>query len=236
MPFPNFYPPLFQWVVSLVRHSGLFSFDAAFKLAVAIPLWLLPAAIWMLARNLSEKNETVALMAAFSSHLLLLVPQFQPLFFGLSYLSTLAVGLYTQPLGFLLMIGWYVVYLEAHKRYWRFALSGTLLALTVLANFFSAITAAVVVIATLSWDAYRYFAATQSESRREARCEFLAHAFSPLLAVGLASFWLVPMVTEYSYLVTRPITISLRQYIPPALWCWYALATLGMLYWLRQPA
>src|SRR5512145_2110484 len=34
MPFPNFYPPLFFWLVSLLHHAG-FSFGAAFKLVIA---------------------------------------------------------------------------------------------------------------------------------------------------------------------------------------------------------
>lgn len=235
MPFPNFYPPLFQWTVSLLHHSGLFSFDAAFKLMVALPLWLLPVAIWLLARSLSGKNETVALIAAFGSHLLLLVPQMQPLFFGLSYLSTLAIGLYTQPLGFVLMIIWYVVYRTAQQRYWQIVLAGILLALTVLANFFSAITAAELVLVTLACDVWNYFRASDGDAEGGVRRAVWAHAVSPLIAAGLAAFWLVPMVTEYSYLVTRPITVSLGQYISPALWCWYALAAFGMVCWLRRP-
>lgn len=235
LPFPNFYPPLFQWMISLLHQTGLCSFDFAFKLVVALPLWLLPAAVWMLARRLSEHNENAALIAAFGSHLLLLVPQIQPLFFGLSYLSTLAVGLYTQPLGFVLLIVWYSVYLNAHQRRYGCALAGVLLALTVLGNFFSAITAALLVTATLIGDGVSYLTAKQSERWSAARDALLAHSLAPLIAAGLAAFWLVPMVTDYGYLVTRPITISLRQHITPALWCWYVLAAGGLFYWLRRP-
>src|SRR5437764_6556753 len=34
MPFPNFYPPLFYWLVALLQHTHLFSFATAFKLVV----------------------------------------------------------------------------------------------------------------------------------------------------------------------------------------------------------
>jgi len=46
MPFPNFYPPLFFWLVSLLHHTGLFSFGAAFKLVVGVPLIIMPLAFW----------------------------------------------------------------------------------------------------------------------------------------------------------------------------------------------
>src|SRR5689334_6826457 len=42
MPLPNFYPPLFFWLVSLVHHTGLVSFGAAFKLVLAVPLIIMP--------------------------------------------------------------------------------------------------------------------------------------------------------------------------------------------------
>src|SRR5215207_1793044 len=60
MPFPNFYPPLFYWCIALLRHTHLFSFAAAFKLLVCLPVLLLPAGMWMLAWTASERNRVVA--------------------------------------------------------------------------------------------------------------------------------------------------------------------------------
>src|SRR5262245_60460951 len=56
MPFPNFYPPLFFWTVSFLHHIHLFSFDTAFKLLILLPTILMPAAMWLLAYTLSNKN------------------------------------------------------------------------------------------------------------------------------------------------------------------------------------
>src|SRR5205814_6083707 len=104
MPFPNFYPPLFYWLVALIQHTHLVSFDTAFKLVMALPLLVLPAAIWTLAWVLSNKQRAVANGAACASLLLLFIPQFQlKTVAGLDYFSTLVVGLYTQPLGFVLL-------------------------------------------------------------------------------------------------------------------------------------
>src|SRR5712664_2818531 len=67
MPFPNFYPPLFYWCVALLDHTHLFSFALAFKLMVALPALLMPAALWFLAWSLSDGNRIVATASACAS-------------------------------------------------------------------------------------------------------------------------------------------------------------------------
>src|SRR6266849_3729393 len=37
MPFPNFYPPLFYWLVALLHHTHLFSFSTSFKIMIMLP-------------------------------------------------------------------------------------------------------------------------------------------------------------------------------------------------------
>src|SRR5205085_2117977 len=235
MPFPNFYPPLFYWLVALLHHTRIVSFSAAFKLVMALPLLLLPAAIWLLAWFVARRRRAVAHCAAAVCLLLLFVPQFQlKTVSGLDYYSTLVVGLYTQPLGFILLLGWFVTYLSAYRSRSRFALSAVLLALTILANFFNAITAALFIAATLTHDAWRYARATDEESRARTRRAALAHLASPLVAAGLAMFWLGPMFVEARYLVTRPFIIPLGELVTPALLVWYALACVGLALGLRR--
>ncbi len=235
MPFPNFYPPLFYWLVALLHHTQLVPFNVAFKLVMALPLLLLPAAIWTLAWVLAHRQRAVANCAACACLLLLFVPQFQlTTISGLDYFSTLVVGLYTQPLGFVLLLCWYALYLGAHRQRWRFTLSAVLLTLTVLANFFNAITATVFIAAVLGNDLWRYRRAADSVTRTLTRNKFGAHLVSPLVAACLASFWLGPMLSEYSYLVTRPFIIPLRELVPPALLVWYAVAGCGLALGLRR--
>ncbi len=235
MPFPNFYPPLFYWLVALLHHTHLISFNVAFKLVMALPLLLLPAAIWTLAWFVTRRQWAVANCAACASLLLLFVPQFQlTTISGLDYFSTLVVGLYTQPLGFVLLLGWYALYTGAHRRRWRFAASAALLALTVLANFFNAITATVFIACVLVNDLWRYRRACDSATRTHARHKFVAHLTSPIVAACLSLFWPGPMLSEYSYLVTRPFIIPLRELVPPALLVWYAVACCGLALGLRR--
>ncbi|HEU4796002.1 MAG TPA: hypothetical protein VFT02_10260, partial [Pyrinomonadaceae bacterium] len=138
-------------------------------------------------------------------------------------------GLYTQPLGFVLLSAWLVIYLGSDPTGdgggatlgWRFALSAILLALTVLSNFFSAITAAVFIAAALAIDVFAYWRG----SRRQHN--FILHLVSPLVAFFLAAFWLVPMMTQYGYFVTRPHAPGLRSMFSVWLVAWYAIAILG---------
>ncbi len=53
MPLPNFYPPLFYWIVAALHHTGL-SLLLAFKLTVAIPFVLIPGALGLLSWCLSR--------------------------------------------------------------------------------------------------------------------------------------------------------------------------------------
>ncbi len=236
MPFPNFYPPLFYWCVALLHHTGLFSFAAAFKLVLTIPVLLMPIAMWLLARTVSDNSRLAATGAALAATALMVDSRFLPFFpSGLDYFSTFQIGLYTQPLGFVLLMLWYVSYTSAHKSRLKFALSCLLLALTVLANFFNAITATLIIAATLASDLIQYRRAPDSNQKASERRALLVHLAAPLVAVGLTSFWLVPMLTQYDYFVTRPSIIEINKLVSPALLVWYFLAVIGIILWLRRP-
>jgi hypothetical protein len=235
MPFPNFYPPLFFWLVSLLHHTHLFSFATAFKLVIALPLIVLPLATWAIAYFHTEKNSKVAFGAAIASATLYTLGEiFQPNT-GLDMSSTLLDGFYTQPLGFVLLLLWMLVYLLPQHVVWRFALSAVLLALTVLANFFNAITATIFIVSVLAYDLWCLFRATNTSERRKLRNTLLLHFASPWLALALTAFWMAPMLSSYEYLVTRPLIRPLGDLVTPPVWCWYFLAAVGAIVWLRRP-
>jgi hypothetical protein len=249
MPFPNFYPPLFYWCVALLHHTHLLSFASAFKLMVVLPVLLIPAAIWVLAWFLSNGNKVVALAATLAGVLLLIdVRIMGTLLAGLDYFSTFQIGLYTQPLGFVLMIAWFVVYSNVESTNLslsdkagrmpalparRFALSALLLAITVLSNFFNAITATVFILAVVSNDLFHLRRAANSEVRRAERNALLSHLLSPVVALLLTLFWIVPMVTEYKYFVTRPFVPETQSLFSLWLTAWFAVAVLGSIAWGR---
>ena len=103
MPYPNFYPPLFYWCVAFLHHTHLLSFGAAFKLLLALSVLLLPAALWVLSWAVFDRDRNIATAAAFAALPLLIDYRFyHPV--GINNASTFLIGLYTQPLGFLLLI------------------------------------------------------------------------------------------------------------------------------------
>lgn len=233
MPFPNFYPPLFYWCVAFLHHSHVASFAIAFKLVLALSVILLPVAVWLLARVVLN-NRMAATFAAFSIIPLLIDKRFYyPL--GLSHASTFLVGLYTHPLGFVLLIAWYVVYLKVHHSRLRFVVGAALLALVILSNFFAAITAALFVAATVVHGLVILRIPTDEKERNDRRKALIAQFISPLLGVLLASFWLVPMLAGSDYFVTRPHAVPFNELVPAAMYAWYVLSIIGILCWLRRP-
>jgi len=233
MSFPNFYPPLFFWLVSLLHHTGLFSYGAAFKLVVGVPLIIMPLAFWGVAYVQSGKNAYIAFGTAIASATLYSLGEiFQPNT-GLDMSSTLLDGFYTQPLGFVLLLAWIVVYLLPKQNVRQFAATSVLLSLTVLANFFNAITAIIFIASVLICDVATWLPSSDQAQRQEQRKNLLFHFLSPWLAVALSAFWLVPMLSSYEYLVTRPLIRPLSQMITTPLWCWYFLAATGAVIWWR---
>ena len=235
MPLPNFYPPLFFWIVSFLHHTHLFSFATAFKLLIGLPLLLMPLVFWCVASRLSGRDHRIAFATAIAAATIYSVGEiFQPNT-GLDQSSTLLDGFYTQPLGFLLLLCWMLFYLSGPQNARRFAISALLLALTVLTNFFNAITAIVFIASVLLCDIVAWTRTANSEERRQLRKNFLLHLLSPWLALALSAFWLVPMLSTYEYLVTRPLIRPLSELITTPLWLWYFLAAAGALIWLRRP-
>jgi len=234
MPLPNFYPPLFFWTVSFLHHTHLFSFATAFKLLIGLPLLLMPLVFWCVAYRLSNGDQRIAIATAIASATLYSVGEiFQPNT-GLDMSSTLLDGFYTQPLGFVLLLCWMLFYLNPQQTTARFAASAVLLTLTVLTNFFNAITAIVFIGSVLLWDIVTLIRSSDPVERSGLRNNLLLHFLSPWLAVALSAFWLVPMLSSYEYLVTRPLIRPLSSLVTRPLWLWYFLAATGALIWLRR--
>ena len=235
MSLPNFYPPLFFWLVSLLHHTGLFSFGAAFKLVLAVPLIIMPLVFWTVAYFQSGKNMHIAFGTAVASATIYGIGEIFQHSTGLDMSSTMLDGFYTQPLGFVLLLVWLLVYLRPRQGVRQFIAAAVLLSLTVLANFFNAITAIIFIASVLSCDIAAWLRTADATQRRQQRTNLLFHFLSPWVAVALAAFWLVPMLSSYQYFVTRPVIRPLSEMITMPLWCWYFLAAAGAVIWWRTP-
>jgi hypothetical protein len=234
MPFPNFYPPLFHWLVGLLQATHILSFENSFKLVLVAPVLLTPAALWLAARTITGGSERAANAAACASVLLMADMSVQTATCGLDYASTFVAGFYTQPLGFVLLLVWLAAYTSTHRSRARAAASSILLALTILANFFNAFAAALLAASTLAFDLLNLRAAKDAQTRTESKRALVFHLATPPVALALCLFWLVPVFGTYEYFVTRPLVVPLGDLVSPQLCVWYAVAASGVVLWLRR--
>jgi hypothetical protein len=234
MPFPNFYPPLFHWLVGLLHASRLLSFENSFKLVLVAPVLLTPAAVWLAARAVAGGRERAAIASACAVVFIMADMSAQGSTCGLDYASTFVAGFYTQPLGFVLLLAWFAVYTGAQRSRARAAAASLLLGLTALANFFNAFTAALLAASTLAFDLLILRAAKDAQSRAEAKRALLVHFITPLVALALCLFWVVPVLDTYEYFVTRPLVIPLSRLVTPTLCAWHLVAAAGVVVMLKK--
>lgn len=233
MPFPNFYPPAFYFCVALFHQAGL-TLESSFKFWLIAPLVAMPAAVWLLGYLVSERSWLVATCSAFAlAPLLLDYRLYRPI--GLDYLSTFGIGLYSQPLGFVLLIVWLGLFLSLRDQRARFIASSAFLALTVLANFFNGITAGLFVFVSLAFGVASWVRSQTADDRRSALVALAVQAGIAATAVALTAFWTFPVVESYDYFVTRPYSVPAGEMVAPAMIAWYALAIIGAVYWFRAP-
>ena len=235
MPYPNFYPPAQVCLITLVQHLSPFSSGATFKLAVLIPSLLLPLAISIAAWRITKRNTLAASGALIVSLFLLADSRFYLRFnSGINLFSAFQLGLYAQSLGFLLLVLWLSIYLSVSQAWWRTGVSAIALALTILSNFFVAITAFVFAAATLLCDGWECWRAFGSGDFRPAVNRLLGRLAVVLVGVLLALFWLAPMLSEYEYFVTRPNPVNLSRYFSPVLYGYCVVALIGAAVWRRN--
>jgi hypothetical protein len=232
MPYPNFYPPAQVWLTALIHYLPLSSSGAAFKLAVLIPVLMLPLVIWIAAWRITGRDTMAASGAMIVSLFLLADSRFYLRFnSGIDLFSAFQLGLYSQSLGFVLIVLWLAFYLSDSQSRGRMGLSAIALALTILSNFFAATVAFVFVAASLIYDVWKCWEALGSGEFRTAVKKLLSRLAVVLAAVLLALFWLAPMFSEYAYFVTRPNPVNLGRYFSPVLWGYCVVALIGAAIW-----
>lgn len=215
MPLPNFYPPLFYWIVALLHHLRM-PLLLAFKLVGAAPLILLPGVLAFVAWRLSRHNLLVAVFTALIAMFRILDSRFETRVpCGLDLESTVIEGLYTQPLGFVMLALWISIYVRPVVTGLNFVFGSILLALAVLGNFFSA-------VAILPFACAGLALGLRTQMWR--RCAMLACAFM------LCMFWTLPVLRDYAFFVTRPLQASIHDVVAPGLitWIWYIAALGGL--------
>ena len=231
-PFPNYYPPLFQWLVAALTNWAGLPFDVAFKGVLAAAALSVPIGIWLIARA-ATRRRSIAILAALAAFPLLFGKQnYRPL--GISYPSTFLVGLYAQPLGFFCAALWYRCFSRA-RRVSGWLISSIALGAVFISSFFTATVAAALWAATTAHTCFRAIRAPSPKSAKRLRRVAAWQALVFAIGLALAAFWLVPMLAERAFFVTRPTQTASGELTNPLLFVWYAIGATGMVLWARRP-
>jgi uncharacterized membrane protein len=114
MPFPDFYPPLFYWLVGALVRLGLAPKAAFLGIQTALSA-ALPLLAYLCARRLAGDR-----VAGWTAGALAIVFQLdgRPLSrFGIGLVATFDVGLASHLLGFVLALGFYFFFLGAERSF-----------------------------------------------------------------------------------------------------------------------
>lgn len=196
MPFPDFYPPLFYFFVAFLSHLGLPA-AVAFLGLQTVASAAVPVLTYACARRLAG-SKTAGLVAG-ALAIAFLVDR-QPLAsFGISLQATFGIGLSTQLLGFCFLLLFYFFFLEADTSPRQAVAAALCLAAVALTN------------VHVVWDAACLFvglAVARTVAARGPRERWRSLALSTAVggvAVLLAAFWLLPMLTRLDYVPTMAL-------------------------------
>lgn len=220
MPFPQFYPPLFYFVIALFSKILPFNYILIFKFFILGLLFTIPILIANLSEKISEKRSTGIIAGIIS---VLLISDFSWRgYWGITLTSVFINGLLPQILGFVCLLLWLRFFLFAEQsRKYEF-LSIIFLFLTILSNAHIAPIAGILFFVTIFIKGASYFSRLKSK-------EFWSWIFLylrlSLIPFCLGFFWYLPMIYSYEYLVAISIPASIREK-NLFLWAWPILLCL----------
>ena len=178
-PQNQFYEPLFSYSVALI--SFIIPIDLAFKLLIAAILILTPVSFYYFSRTFEFSTQDSAAIT-----LLMYACLFFPnSFWGGTFTSTLNTGLVTHALGIMLFF-FFISELKKSFDSGKFLLSSVLLTLIILSHLITSLAAitALIAFATVNWK--------MKGIRIGAKIL--------LLASLLSAFWIIPAVSNASYI------------------------------------
>ena len=205
MPFPQFYPPTLYFLIALCSKLLFFlSYETVFRSFIFIILFLVPGSVAWCAYGITGRKK----VAIWSTFIVVLFLSFSGAEsnYGVSVSSTINTGLLSHPLGFIFFVAWLRYFLEDYKVKKNYALSTILLACIFLSNahlafptlIFFCVDALLVVEKSLRLRDYR----------KALVILWKGYFMRGLISLGIASFWIIPMLTYYQYFTTEILNLS----------------------------
>ena len=205
MPFPQFYPPALYFLIALCSKIFFFiPYETVFRSFIFITLFLVPGSIaWCGYRVTGLKK--VAIWSALVSTVFLSFSGAESNY-GVSVSSTINTGLLSHPLGFLFFVAWIRYFFEDYRIRRNYILSTIFLACVFLSNAHLAFPALILFCVQSLFDTHKYVC--QKRYLYLFSALWKGYFLRGLISIGIASFWIVPLVTYYQYFSTEILDLS----------------------------
>lgn len=213
MPFPNFYPPLFYFLVALLSELG-FAPATAFALIQIASCLAVVVLVYACSHRLSKSRAASLLAAAVAIVYMVDTDAFTR--FGVSHSATFGVGLSSHVVSFALLLGFYYFFLDLGKTRRSLIASSLLLASIALSN------------VHVIWNAMFLFAAhfaarvIAAPDRAQRIAVVKTHLSVGAAAVALSAVWTLPMLAHLSWLATTAL-----DPVSPGVVLWSLLAPIA---------
>jgi len=196
MPFPQFYPPLFYYVTSLIHKITSIEYQQVFKYFLLSTALVAPLITSLLYFYRIKKSKLQTLFVMMLS-VFFISAKSKLGFVGISLSSLLNNGLATQPIAFIFLILWLIFFLNIEKNKMSKYYASFFLFLLFLSN------AHVVLVAFLFFVViflFKFFEIkNKSLKNKEVWNKFFLYFFSGFIPLLIASFWYIPMLYYYNF-------------------------------------
>ena len=208
MPLPQFYPPLWYWLVALLWHILPFiSFINIFKALTLVILFFLPGAIIWLSRKIS-RSPGVGWIAGVLGVLVLSFFDETMSNAGMDIYGVITKAFVPQMLGFFLLLFWIGYFLESLEKPWSRYLSAVLFFGILLSDVH------VIPIAAFIFCVAALFKGgnlvRQIGFKKAARKIGLVYGAETVLPLMAAAVWYIPMLSYYKYFSGIPLFLDIR--------------------------
>lgn len=191
MPFPQFYPPIFYFIVAILAGIFPISYEEVFRLFVVfILLSQVFFVVWLIFRNFF-KNLHVSFLAGIISVLVFSVEDNRFIAWGEGTRSVLYYGLVTQGLAFIFILFFIHFIQRIKENHFYFILTVIMVSLVILTN---SQMVPVIIILLVS-----FFLADIMVNIESFKKNLKLYIFIPILSLVLGSFWYIPMIVNYRY-------------------------------------
>ncbi|HMO78964.1 MAG TPA: hypothetical protein PJ997_02305 [Candidatus Paceibacterota bacterium] len=198
MPFPQFYPPLFYYIVALLYKITNIDYATIFKFVAIFSVFIIPTLLSFSYYKLIKKSFAESFFVLLISVLILSVKsRFE--FISVSIASITNNGLVTQPLAVIFLILWLISIFQVEKKESAKYYSILFLTFLMLSNAHVAIVALIIftILFILKFKNNFFI----NKQYLKTLLIALKHCFYVLVPLLISSFWYIPMIKYYDYFV-----------------------------------